>query len=103
MRGPTCARFRRRPSGSCAIVETDLSPLTRLLDALRDGFRLTGTKEGCGEGECGACTVLLDGQPVNACLVPLVQVEGAEVTTIEGLVHAEALRQAFIDDQRHPR
>ncbi len=58
-------------------------PFTRLLDVLREHFELTGTKEGCGEGECGACTVLLDGEPVNACLVPICQVEGRRVETIE--------------------
>jgi len=58
---------------------------TRLLDVLREDFGLTGTKEGCGEGECGACSVLLDGQLVNACLVPVCQAEGARVETVEGL------------------
>jgi len=63
----------------------DLPPLTRLLDALRGPLGLTGTKEGCGEGECGSCTVLLDGDPVNACLVATAQCEGRSVTTVEGL------------------
>jgi len=58
---------------------------TRLLDVLREDFGLTGTKEGCGEGECGACSVLLDGRLVNACLVPVCQAEGARVETVEGL------------------
>ncbi|HVK78820.1 MAG TPA: 2Fe-2S iron-sulfur cluster-binding protein [Kofleriaceae bacterium] len=61
------------------------SPWKRLLDALREDLRLTGTKEGCGEGECGACTVLLDGVPVNSCLVAVGQCGGRAVTTVEGL------------------
>ena len=65
--------------------EVDLPPLVRLLDALRGPIGLTGTKEGCGEGECGSCTVLLDGQPVNACLVSIGQCEGRSITTVEGL------------------
>jgi carbon-monoxide dehydrogenase small subunit len=72
----------------------------RLLDVLRDDFGLTGTKEGCGEGECGACTVLLDGEPVNSCLVPVAQVEGARVVTVEGLgatSRLSPLQQAFLD------
>ena len=75
-------------------------PFRRLLDVLRVDLGLTGTKEGCGEGECGACTVLIDGVPVNACLVPLCQVEGATVVTVEGLENHGVLhpvQQAFID------
>ena len=62
--------------------------MRRLLDVLREDLALTGTKEGCGEGECGACTVLLDGAPVDSCLVPICQVEGATVATVEGLAPA---------------
>jgi aerobic-type carbon monoxide dehydrogenase small subunit (CoxS/CutS family) len=79
-----------------AAIEVEAHPLRRLLDVLREDLGLTGTKEGCGEGECGACTVLVDGAPVNACLVPLVQVDGTEVVTVEGLVGAEGLRRAFV-------
>lgn len=74
-------------------------PLARLLDVLREDLRLTGTKEGCGEGECGACSVLVDGELVNACLVPVCQAADADVRTIEGVEadgkHA-ALQNAFI-------
>ncbi len=78
-------------------VRVDAHPMTRLLDALREHAGLTGTKEGCGEGECGACTVLIDRQPVNSCLVPLAQVNGARVTTIEGLRGQHPLQDAFIE------
>ncbi len=75
-------------------------PFERLLDALREDFRLTGTKEGCGEGECGACTVLLDGAPVNSCLIPVVQVAGRKVQTVESLGTPEKLsklQQGFLE------
>src|SRR5205085_3984775 len=78
-------------------VRVDANPLARLLDVLREDFRLTGTKEGCGEGECGACTVLVDGQPVNSCLVPIAQISAASVTTIEGLGNRHPLQQAFVE------
>jgi aerobic-type carbon monoxide dehydrogenase small subunit (CoxS/CutS family) len=66
-------------------ADVEAPPLKRLLDILREDCSLTGTKEGCGEGECGACTVLVDGEPVNACLVPFAHVRGRKVTTIEGV------------------
>ena len=72
-------------------------PMKRLLDVLREDCALTGTKEGCGEGECGACTVLVDGAPVNSCLVPVAQVDGARVTTIEGLGGRHPLQRAFVE------
>ena len=75
----------------------DAHPLKRLLDVLRQDCGLTGTKEGCGEGECGACTVLLDGVPVNSCLVPAVHADRAAVTTIEGLDGKHPLQRAFVD------
>ena len=78
-------------------VRVDAHPMTRLLDAVREYCELTGTKEGCGEGECGACTVLVDGQPVNSCLVPLAHVANARVTTIEGLGGSHPLQQAFVE------
>ena len=71
-------------------------PLARLLDVLREELQLTGTKEGCGEGECGACTVLLDGEPVCSCLVPVAQVEGCAITTIEG-IGDHPLQRAFVE------
>jgi aerobic-type carbon monoxide dehydrogenase small subunit (CoxS/CutS family) len=72
--------------------------MARLLDVLREDCGLTGTKEGCGEGECGACTVLVNGEAVCSCLVPAAQVEGAEVTTIEGLGDEHPLQRAFMDE-----
>jgi carbon-monoxide dehydrogenase small subunit len=84
-----------------AHVETDAPGMRRLLDLLREDLGLTGTKEGCGEGECGACTVLLDGAPVLSCLVPVCQAGGTEIRTVEGLAPSTArlnpLQQAFLE------
>ncbi len=82
-------------------IEMDIVPGLRLLDFLRKDLGLTGTKEGCGEGECGACTVILDGKTVNSCLVMAAQIHGRTVTTIEGLEDEDGLnpvQQAFLDN-----
>ncbi len=81
-------------------VSLSVDPNDTLLDVLRNQLNLTGTKKGCGKGECGACTVILDGEAVNACLVPIMKVMGCSVQTIEGIGDAEhlhPLQEAFID------
>ena len=83
-----------------ATVALDVVGTRRLLDVLRENLHVTGTKEGCGEGECGACSVLIDGEVVNSCLVAVGQVDGCEVTTVEGFADGgrlTALQQMFID------
>jgi carbon-monoxide dehydrogenase small subunit len=75
-------------------------PMKRLLDVLREELRLTGTKEGCGEGECGACSVIVDGEVINSCLVPVCQVQGSTILTVEGLARdgrLDPLQQAFLE------
>lgn len=81
-------------------VEIDVDPLKRLLDVLREDFALKGVKEGCGEGECGACAVLVNGKLMNSCLVPVAQVDGKEVLTVEGYKNTEKykiIEEAFLE------
>jgi carbon-monoxide dehydrogenase small subunit len=81
-------------------TEVEAPGMRRLLDVLREDLGLTGTKEGCGEGECGACSVLVDGEVVDACMVPLCQVNGAQVDTVEGLADdtgLSVLQAAFLE------
>ena len=90
-------RVRCTLNGTAATLEA--YPMARLLDVLRDEAGLTGVKEGCGEGECGACCVELDGEIVNSCLIPALQAEGATIRTIEGVATGDqlhAVQQAFI-------
>ena len=80
--------------------DVEVAPMKRLLDVLREELRLTGTKEGCGEGECGACSVIVDGEVINSCLVPICQVQGSAIITVEGLVRdgrLDPLQQAFLE------
>lgn len=80
--------------------EVDAPPMKRVLDVLRDDLRLTGTKEGCGEGECGACSVIVDGEVINSCLVPVCQVDGTKIITVEGLARdgrLDPLQRAFLE------
>lgn len=91
-----CIRLRCNVNGNA--VEVDAAPMARILDVLREELKLTGTKEGCGEGECGACTVLIDGEPACACLVPAVQCEGAELRTIEGVPEDHPIVLSFAEE-----
>ena len=87
-------------NGKKTILQT--YPMARLLDVLREEAGLTGTKEGCGEGECGACAILLDGVLVNSCLIPAFQANGADLVTIEGLAsdgNLQPIQQAFLDEE----
>jgi len=81
-----------------ASTDVKAHPMARLLDVLREECGLTGTKEGCGEGECGACTVLVNGEPVCSCLIPVTQVESADVVTIEGLGDDHPLQHLFMNE-----
>src|SRR5262245_54791587 len=90
-------KFQLQVNGSTH--EIDVPPMKRLLDVLREDLRLTGTKEGCGEGECGACSVILDGDVVNSCLVPVCQAR-EQILTVEGLAtqsELDRLQQAFLE------
>jgi carbon-monoxide dehydrogenase small subunit len=89
---------RLKVNGAEHTIET--WPVKRLLDVLREDLGLTGTKEGCGEGECGACSVMLNGGLVNSCLIPVLQADGAEIVTIEGVAGPErlhAVQQSFVE------
>ena len=83
------------------MVQLEAEPDARVIDVLRDELGLTGTKEGCGRGECGACTILLDGKPVNSCLLLAGKLEGREITTIEGIAGEDGslhpIQEAFLD------
>jgi carbon-monoxide dehydrogenase small subunit len=91
-------RFQLQINGAPRSV--DVPPMKRLIDVLREDLRLTGTKEGCGEGECGACSVIVDGEVINSCLTPVCQLQGAQVTTVERLARdgqLDWLQQSFLE------
>jgi len=91
-------KFQLKING--ADYEPDVPPIKRLLDVLREDLLLTGTKEGCGEGECGACSVLIDGEVVNSCLIPVCQVDNTSILTVEGLAadgRLSFLQQCFLE------
>jgi aerobic carbon-monoxide dehydrogenase small subunit len=95
MSGCTSIHFNIN-GAACAV---NVPPMKRLLDVLREDLRLTGTKEGCGEGECGSCSVRMNGELVNSCLVPVLQAEGATIQTVEGLAcdgELHPLQRAFL-------
>lgn len=92
-----CVAIRINVNGASSVVT--VPPMKRLLDVLREDLRLTGTKEGCGEGECGSCSVRMNGELVNSCLVPVLQAEDAQIQTVEGLAcngELHPLQRAFL-------
>ncbi|MGB7281176.1 MAG: (2Fe-2S)-binding protein [Candidatus Acidiferrum sp.] len=97
---PTCAKSEISFTANGKLQTVCVYPMERLLDVLRHELALTGTKEGCGEGECGSCSVLIDGTLVNSCLIPALQANGAIIVTIEGLApgdRLQILQQTFLD------
>jgi aerobic carbon-monoxide dehydrogenase small subunit len=97
---PACAKSEISFTVNGILQTVSVYPMERLLDVLRHDLALTGTKEGCGEGECGSCSVLIDGTLVNSCLIPALQANGATIVTIEGLApdgRLQILQQTFLD------
>ena len=93
------ASFRLQCAVNGRAIDRQVNPMHRLLDVLREDLHLTGTKEGCGKGECGACTVFVDGKPVDSCLMLAIQATGSDITTIEGLARGgslDAVQEMFI-------